>query len=332
MDLERIFVILILLTPLVIVPKMELGWEIGKIYWFWTIVEAWLWWRIVSRKIRFVWDWPTTTLLVWLGLALLSSVFAGGNAFWGGWWRRQGFWFMGHLGLAFWLFASTSLSAKLIHKIMVHVGILFLVAGLLVGGKWSGTILESNNYAIIAVVVFILSLDSRTLVPMVLAPIAIIFAESRSALLSMVVLAKYVPKKIFFLILVATLGFLIWFSWLRGSGGRWELWGQSLVLWKQYPWLGIGLDNFQTAFSVLMQGKGLQWANYDQPHNLILWLLVSTGSLGLASFIGWITTIFLSAKRTVWLKIALAMLIFGQFQPFSVSTWVYLFIVLACSL
>jgi O-antigen ligase len=96
--------------------------------------------------------------------------------------------------------------------------------------------------------------------------------------------------------------------------------------------LGIGLDNFQTAFSVLMQGKGLQWANYDQPHNLILWLLVSTGSLGLASFIGWITTIFLSAKRTVWLKIALAMLIFGQFQPFSVSTWVYLFIVLACSL
>jgi hypothetical protein len=42
MDLERIFVILILLTPLVIVPKMELGWEIGKVYWFWTIVEAWL--------------------------------------------------------------------------------------------------------------------------------------------------------------------------------------------------------------------------------------------------------------------------------------------------
>jgi O-antigen ligase len=239
---------------------------------------------------------------------------------------------MGHLGLAFWLFASTSLSTKLIHKIMVHVGILFLVAGLLVGGKWSGTILESNNYAIIAVAVFILSLDSRTLVPMVLAPIAIVFAESRSALLSMVVLVKYLPKKILFLILVVTLGFLIWFSWLRGSGGRGELWGQSLVLWKQHPWLGIGFDNFQTAFSALMQGKGLQWVNYDQPHNLILWLLVSTGSLGLASFIGWITTIFLSAKRTIWLKIALAILIFGQFQPFSVSTWVYLFIVLACSL
>lgn len=332
MGLERIFIILILLTPLVIVPKMELGWEVGKIYWFWTIVEAWLWWRVITNRTKFVWNWPLVTMLIWLGAVLVSSVFAGGDAFWGGWWRRQGFWFMAHLGILFWLTTTTVVNSKYIQKAIIYIGTALLVVGTLAGGRWSGSILEPNNYAILAVSVFILSLDSKSLIPMLLSPVAIVLAGSRSPLLSGIVLVNYLPKKLLLAVSVFAFLFMIWFTWLRGGGGRWELWVQSLVLWAKHPWLGVGLDNFQSAFSILMQGKGLQWSSYDQPHNLILWLLVSTGSLGLATWVGWITTVLLATRNKLWIKIALAIIIFGLFQPLSISVWVYLFIALAISL
>lgn len=72
---------------------------------------------------------------------------------------------------------------------------------------------------------------------------------------------------------------------------RWQIWQTSLELGGKHPILGVGLGNFQDSFDELTRDRG----NFPEyitpmaltPHNIFLMFWLSTGLLGLASFI-WI--------------------------------------------
>jgi len=76
---------------------------------------------------------------------------------------------------------------------------------------------------------------------------------------------------------------------------RWQIWGTSLELGRNNPVLGLGLGNFQPAFTELTKNR----ANFPEyispwaltPHNLYLMFWLSTGILGIGAFI-WILVIF----------------------------------------
>jgi len=76
---------------------------------------------------------------------------------------------------------------------------------------------------------------------------------------------------------------------------RWQIWETTLELGAKQPILGVGLGNFQNAFGELTQNRG----NFPEyitpmaltPHNLFLGLWLSTGILGLFSFI-WLMALF----------------------------------------
>lgn len=329
MDIERIFFILVLLTPLVIIPKMEVGWEIGKVYWVWTVVEAWLGYRVLKSQLPKKQPWQLVTLVIWLLVVLASSVVSGGEAYWGGWWRRQGFWFIAHLALLYYLVSSAEISHQFVQKLIIVIGILSLVVGVIMGGRLSGAMLEPNNLGMLIAISVLLSFENKFWLAFALTSVGLVLASSRAAVLAFLPALVRLPRKLAVVILVASCIFLAWMSWLRGGGERLALWQATWRLWSNKPWLGIGLDNFQHDFSVQMLNKGLQWRNYDQPHNLVLWLLVSTGSLGLASFAGWLVVIFRKAQHPVWIRVSVAILIFSLFQPLSVSVWSYLFIFFA---
>ena len=76
---------------------------------------------------------------------------------------------------------------------------------------------------------------------------------------------------------------------------RWQIWETSLEMIKNQPILGVGLGNFQNAFSELTKNRG----NFPEyitpqaatPHNIFLMFYLSLGILGLLGFV-WLLVLF----------------------------------------
>lgn len=76
---------------------------------------------------------------------------------------------------------------------------------------------------------------------------------------------------------------------------RWQIWEASIELGAKDPLWGVGLGNFQNAFGEFTKNRG----NFPEyitpvaltPHNIFLMFWLSTGILGLVSFI-WLLVIF----------------------------------------
>ncbi|MCL5406898.1 MAG: O-antigen ligase family protein [Patescibacteria group bacterium] len=93
------------------------------------------------------------------------------------------------------------------------------------------------------------------------------------------------------------------FTVTQTSGGRvatsnnlrWQIWETSLEMIKNHPILGVGLGNFQNAFSELTKNRG----NFPEyitpqaatPHNIFLMFYLATGILGLVAFL-WLLVLF----------------------------------------
>lgn len=80
----------------------------------------------------------------------------------------------------------------------------------------------------------------------------------------------------------------------RSSGHvRLEIWKTSWLIFKEHPILGVGINNFETAYRQTVPRVAfppLEWL-VAQPHSLYLALLTQTGLLGFAIFI-WLTFSF----------------------------------------
>lgn len=338
LNFDKLFFILVLTTPLIIIPRIFPSWEIGKIFWFWTVVEIWFWFRLATKGLHLSKNLRSVfiSLLLYLLFLLLESYLSGGNAFWGGWWRRQGWWFMVHLGILFYLVFSADLDQKFIFRALKTFLLLTVVSGLVLWPshqRFSGTLGEANSWGIFAALALVLAMKlKQPRSSSILFFVGLLLSQSRSALASLVVLITKTSLPVKLALLIIGLAFIGWFNFVRGTGERLELWSFSFNLWQAHPWFGIGLDNFQAVFTKFMEGKGLGWQYYDHPHNIILWLLVSSGALGFGLFAGWLYLTFSygkNDKNQIFKKLALSILIFGLFQPLSTAVSVYLFTFMA---
>ncbi|OGD57202.1 hypothetical protein A2V71_02195 [Candidatus Berkelbacteria bacterium RBG_13_40_8] len=153
----------------------------------------------------------------------------------------------------------------------------------------------------------------------VISIVAIYFSGSRGGLIAVVggivfyLILRYweiIRKKMLYktavlLLVTAAVFGTAWFFKpdFQASGGRvtssnnlrWQIWGASFELGAKHPLLGVGLANFQPAFSDFTQDRG----NFPEyitpqaltPHNIFLMFWLTCGILGLAAFI-WLLVIF----------------------------------------
>jgi hypothetical protein len=260
-----------------------------------------------------------------------ESTSGGGNAVWGGWWRRQGWMTFLHLGVLAYLMGGINEDEKL-QKLLMWIGTIVFVLGWVIqsgGLRFVGTLGEANSWGIISGVMGVLIWKSQKKLGGLISVLATVLSQSRAVILGVGwTLLGEVKNKF---LVVSGVGVLLvvfgWATWWRGGGDRIVVWKETLVMWSQSPWWGLGFDNFQEKFSLHMENRGLEWNRYDQPHNLLLWGLIAVGSVGVAVFCGWwyLWTRGMNNKylmRGVW-----AMIIYGLWQPWSISVWV-LFVML----
>lgn len=175
-------------------------------------------------------------------------------------------------------------------------GIIFLVCGyaLYLTGSRSGLLAVLGGLVIFLILYFFSQLKKK-----------MIFKVCLAVLLTIVVLGS-------------------WFVFrpdFNASGGRvtssnnlrWQIWGASLELGRNNPVFGIGLGNYQSAFTNLTTGR----VNFDAyiipqaltPHNLFLMVYLSLGAFGLIAFV-WLLIIFYLAGfknlNQAWAKILIA--------------------------
>lgn len=96
---------------------------------------------------------------------------------------------------------------------------------------------------------------------------------------------------------------------------RWLIWEKSIELGRNHPFVGVGLANFQPAFTKLSQDNGnfqkyvIPWAH--TPHNIFLMFWLSTGLIGLTAFIWLIVNFFRQTKDPVLIASMAGLLLQG---------------------
>lgn len=114
-----------------------------------------------------------------------------------------------------------------------------------------------------------------------------------------------------------------------GGNGRITIWKNSLNIFKKYPWLGVGYDNFHLAYPnektngitlSIVSGEIKKSNNsvliFDNAHNVYLHQLVSTGIFGLILFLMLYMLTFISALKS---RDKLNFILLGGFIAYSIQ-------------
>lgn len=114
-----------------------------------------------------------------------------------------------------------------------------------------------------------------------------------------------------------------------GGNGRITIWKNSLNIFKKYPWLGVGYDNFHLTYPnektngitlSIVSGEIKKSNNsvliFDNAHNVYLHQLVSTGIFGLILFLTLYMLTFISALKS---RDKLNFILLGGFIAYSIQ-------------
>lgn len=116
------------------------------------------------------------------------------------------------------------------------------------------------------------------------------------------------------------------------SNIRYYIWVTSLSLIKQHPLVGLGLGNYQDSFKAYTDG----WVNYNEyiapqaltAHNLYLHLYLTTGLLGLVSFLLFTYLALKNSRTKILIPILAVILIYGLIDTtffrndLAIFTWI----------
>lgn len=99
------------------------------------------------------------------------------------------------------------------------------------------------------------------------------------------------------------------------SNIRYYIWTTSAEIIRKNPVFGIGLSNFQDYFTELTKGR-VNYGEYIAPqaltaHNLYLHLYLTTGVLGLVSFLSLVGLAFTKSKNIVVAAMVISILVYG---------------------
>lgn len=114
-----------------------------------------------------------------------------------------------------------------------------------------------------------------------------------------------------------------------GGNGRITIWKNSFNIFKKYPWLGVGYDNFHLTYPnektngitlSIVSGEIKKSNNsvliFDNAHNVYLHQLVSTGIFGLILFLMLYMLTFISALKS---RDKLNFILLGGFIAYSIQ-------------
>ena len=170
---------------------------------------------------------------------------------------------------------------------------------------------------------------------------AIVFSQSRGALLAILICAGLLLLKHFHankkaLIALVTTGLFalvlfaaVFSSNTRSLSSRFTIWASSVEILKEYPILGVGLENFSYVFEAHVQPEFFQYEDYrnlvDRPHNECLEVWIHLGLPGLVLYLAYVLYLLKSfwtsendSKR--FSSLALLALIAANFFGFSLVT------------
>ncbi len=101
------------------------------------------------------------------------------------------------------------------------------------------------------------------------------------------VIMRYIPWKFFLTSVVAFLALLPWlqtrFNWqVIRQDGRWDLWHLAVEVFKEFPFLGAGIGQYNAAFRALGLSPTKDSIDIEHPHNIYLQFLCENGVVGFA--------------------------------------------------
>jgi O-antigen ligase len=103
-------------------------------------------------------------------------------------------------------------------------------------------------------------------------------------------------------IAVVTAGIgLVMFSRGGGTALRPEVWQAAWAMWRDHPWLGVGLDGFQWVYPRYMALSAWREPLLYHPHNLILEIGTWTGVLGLLAVLALAWVGARAWRQAMWL-------------------------------
>ncbi len=105
--------------------------------------------------------------------------------------------------------------------------------------------------------------------------------------------------------LTACVGVVALLPWLQGrlswevisQDGRWDLWGLAVSIFKEYPYLGAGIGQYNAAFRELGLSPSKDAITISHPHNIYLQFMCENGLVGLFCALAFLLGIFYWAYK-----------------------------------
>lgn len=379
---KKYFIVWIFLLPFVVWPWIFEG---AKIFWFWLggFFLTLLWIVNLRVKLPKIITNADYWYFFWLGVLLISSTFGIHplNSIIGGSYRHQGVIFF----FTLWLVGKTvfMLSRKQKEVLTRMLGFGVFIESLLIisqnfvdstlplatiNGRPLGTFGEPNaaaGFLAIGTVFLLGNVMSKRggfggffgLMSLLLIFLAIIFTESRTAILTFLVVllgifvvhlvscaGKFYKRKVLLRVWLPVLLLTILVSIFIIKGVSltrlpsdiedrrvfWRL-GWSAILEK--PVFGYGAESGEAVYEKVFSEAALPLYELivDRSHNLFLDVAMWSGFAGLILFLGWLITALNNLlKERKWINVVggLGWLIFSMFQPLGVVHWVLLVLIL----
>lgn len=347
--LSSLFLIYILIIPLIFWNGLYEG---PKVFWLLTggffLTLFWLH-RIVFKKKEMVFKRVDYFFLIWLFILIVSSIFGVHPllSIIGGSYRHQGVLFF----LTLWLIYKTVeiLPVGKRSFLWKGFGVVVLIESLIVllqfmtgrvyFGKPLGTIGEANAVAGFLAVGSVFVYSNLAAVYFAIPVISVLITESRAGVLALtpglIPLIKnfggLIQKALFALLIVLSVGFLIFVSTEKGSSpfeSRQVIWSLGIRQIVKKPFLGFGAESGEVVYNNAFREIKIPLTGLiiDRAHNLILDVAMWSGVIGLIFFTLFIYNKFKAIKSFDRRLALISLHIYSMFQPLSIVHYLFLFL------
>lgn len=312
------------------------------------LIIFWIY-RILVKKKTFTFGKVDYLYLAWLLILLVGSIFGIHpiESILGGSYRHQGVIFFFTLWL---IYKTVEISKSKEEKFLSRclgvsvflesvIVILQFVSGNLYLGKPLGTLGEANAVAGFLAMGYVFVFENFDSTFFAIPIIAILIAESRSGILSLLpsllILAKKINikfKKIFIVSIIILGAVSIFFISRERESSPFE---NRQVIWKlgfqqilQRPILGFGAESGEAVYNKAFYKYGFPLSNLiiDRAHNLFLDIALWSGVPGLIIFLFFIFQRFKGIKNYGRKLAFISFLVYSMFQPLPVAHYLFLFL------
>ena len=175
-----------------------------------------------------------------------------------------------------------------------------------------------------------------SLIGLVICLMALVATSTRSSwlgfILGAIIIALFKKKELIYILIIGIIGFFflapasvqdriesIWNPKHPNNVGRLNMWETGIEIWKDNKWFGVGDHDLKEIYAAYKKADDNETGGHL--HNTIVMWLVTTGVLGFATVIIFISTIILTLIRTIkkseeWFSKSLTVSVLACFSGF----------------